>query len=157
MGVWISLIVVMNSKIRNHAAIHEGCLAVIADEINVLFPAQLFGQRHDDAPGGLGRAFRFGSIYSVPKRRPIPVFLWSVWGQNDFLVDDSFQMVAGFPFVFILGIKFIAGLVSGSAHYGVALRLSPGDDRDVKMGTRDVCLASFLSSFLIRSSGFLRG
>ena len=72
-------------------------------------------------------------------------------------MDDPFQMVAGFPFVFILGLQFLAGLGGGSAHYGVALHLSSGDDRDVKMGTRDVCLASFLSSFLIRSSGFLRG
>ena len=62
-------------------------------------------------------------------------------------MDDPFQMVAGFPFVFVLGIKLIAGLVGGSTHDGAALHLPTGDDRDVKMGTRDVCLASF--SFVV--------
>ena len=32
MRMWIPLVVVVNSKIHNHAAVHEGCLAVIADQ-----------------------------------------------------------------------------------------------------------------------------
>ena len=59
-------------------------------------------------------------------------------------MNDPLQMIAGFPFVFVLGIKFIAGLVGGSAHDRAAIHFPTGDDRDVKMGTRNVCLTSSL-------------
>ena len=73
-------------------------------------------------------------------------------------MDDPFQMVAGFPFVFVIGIKLIAGLIGGSAHNGVTLHLTLGDNRDVKMWTRDVYLTSFfVSSCLIHATAFLRG
>ena len=85
MSVRVSLLVVMDSKIRNHAAIHEGRLAVIADQFDVLFLSQFFGQRHDDTPGGLGRGFRLGSIHRVPERRPVTVFLPGRFGRLIYL------------------------------------------------------------------------
>ena len=73
-------------------------------------------------------------------------------------MDDPFQMVAGFPFMLIFGIQFIARLISGSAYNGVAFQLATGDDRDVIVGTRNVCLTSFfVLSFLIYVVTFLWG
>ena len=73
-------------------------------------------------------------------------------------MDDPFQMIAGFPFMFIFGIQFIAGLVSGSTDNGVTFQLTTGDDRNVIMGTRNVCLTSFfVLSFLFHAAAFLWG
>ena len=47
MRMWIPLVVVVNSKIHNHAAIHEGCLAVIADQFLWVFEVVEFGLKND--------------------------------------------------------------------------------------------------------------
>ena len=57
-------------------------------------------------------------------------------------MDDPLQVITGFPFMFVFGIDFIARLVGGGSNCGVALHLAPGDNCDVKMGTRNVCLTS---------------
>ena len=101
MSMGIPIAVIMDSKIRNHAAIHEGRLAVIADQFNVLFPGQFLGQSDDNAPSGLGCGFLLCGIHRVPERCPIPVCFRGVGRQQDLCVDDSFQMISCFPFVLI--------------------------------------------------------
>ena len=70
----ISITLIMNSKIRDHALGDELLLTIIADQFFIFGLRKLAWNRHDDPSGQLRVPLFFGFLHSVPEHLAVFIF-----------------------------------------------------------------------------------
>ena len=79
----------VQGDVRDHATVHEGPLAEVADQLDALRVAQLGGQGHPDLAGELAVLARLGGLDPVPQLGAVMDPLRRVGGGEDFDVLDA--------------------------------------------------------------------
>lgn len=74
MGVWVAVALVMDSDITAHSFAHKLLPAILANQSDVVFMRQLFGEGDDDSPGELAIIALFCVLHTVPERGSVGVF-----------------------------------------------------------------------------------
>ena len=81
MGVWIAVILIMDSNISAHSRIYKLLFYILPHKRNALFPRQFFGQGNFNLPCKL-RVFCFlDSLNRVPQNSAVYILGGGVVGQ----------------------------------------------------------------------------
>ena len=111
-GVGISVPLVMDGKVGNHAFGNKKLPAVVPDKVGVLFRGKFPRYGKHEPPGKLGVPLLLDGFGSVPQGIPVCV-LWRGMGrQHDFSVDDPSFLGIVFLLLVVLGKQPFAALVS---------------------------------------------
>ena len=134
-GVWVSISLVVDGKIGNHALGNKLLVAKFFEHGKILFLRHLYRERQHDAPGKLGVPLVLYGFHGVPKRCPVCISRRCMGWQHDFSVDKFFLLVVEFRFLVVLAEQPFAALVSGPGNSG--LPLAALDDGNFEMRTRN--------------------
>lgn len=135
MGVWVSISLVVNGKVGNHALGNKLLLTKFLYHGEILFFRNLHRKCQHDAPGKLGVPLVLHSFHGVPEGCPVCKSGRRMGRQHDFGVDKFFLLVVEFRFLVVLTEQPFAALVSGPGNS--RLSLAALDDGDFEMRTRN--------------------
>ena len=134
-GVWISISLVVDSKVGNHALGNKLLLTKLFYHGQILLFRHLHRERQHHAPGKLGIPLVLHGFHGVPERCPVCKSGRRMRWQHDLGVDKFFLLVVEFCFLVVLTEQPFAALVSGPGNSG--LSLAALDDGDFEMRTRN--------------------
>ena len=135
MGVWVSISLVVNGKVGNHALGNKLLLTEFLYHGQIPLFRHLHRKRQHDAPGKLGVPLVLHGFYCVPEGCPVCISGRRMGRQHDFGVDKFLLLVVEFRFLVVLTEQPFAALVSGPGNSG--LSLAALDDGDFEMRTRN--------------------
>ena len=135
---------VMNGDVGDHAFVHEGGLAVLPDQRDVLFQGQFLWKGDDESAGGLSVLTSFSSVHGIPECLPVGIFARGVRGKQNLCVVDAFGFTPVFPGAGELRMQLLTRLVGGSSYDRLAT--ASADDLNVEMGTGDLLITSVFSA-----------
>ena len=134
-GVWVTISLVVDGKIGNHALGYELLLTKLFKHGKVLLFRNLHRKCQHDAPGKLGVPLVLHGFHCVPEGRPVCISGRRIGRQHDLGVDKLFLLVVEFCFLVVLAEQPFAALISGPGNSG--LPLAALDDGDFEMRTRN--------------------
>ena len=134
-GVWVSISLVVDGKIGNHALGNKLLVAKFFEHGKILFLRHLYRERQHDAPGKLGVPLVLHGFHGVPEGRPVCISGRRIGRQHDLSVDKFFLLVVEFRFLVVLAEQPFAALVSDPGNSG--LPLAALDDGNFEMRTRN--------------------
>ena len=109
----ISVPLVMDGEVGNHALGYEKLPAVVPDKVSVLFRGEFPWYGKHEPPGKLGVPLFFNRFDGVPQSIPVCVLRRGMGRQHDFGVDDFAFMGIVFLLLVVLGKQPFPALVGG--------------------------------------------
>ena len=134
-GVWVTISLVVDGKIGNHALGNKLLLTKLFYHGEILFLRHLHRKRQHDAPGKLGVPLVLYGFHGIPEHCPVCISGRRMGRQHDLSVDKFFLLVVEFRFLVVLAEQPFAALVSGPGNSG--LPLAALDDGNFEMRTRN--------------------
>ena len=134
-GVWVSIFLVVNGKVGDHALGNKLLLTKFLYHGEILFFRNLHRKCQHDAPGKLGVPLVLHGFHGVPEGCPVCISGRRMGRQHDFGMDKFFLLVVEFRFLVVLVEQPFAALVSGPGNSG--LPLAALNDGNFEMRTRN--------------------
>ena len=134
-GVWVSISLVVDGKVSNHAFGNKLLLTKIFEHGKILVFRNFSRKCQHDMPGKLGVPLVLHGFHGVPEGCPVCISGRRMGRQHDLGVDKFFLLVVEFRFLVVLTEQPFAALVSGPGNSG--LPLAALDDGDFEMRTRN--------------------
>lgn len=134
-GVWVSIVLVVNGKVSNHALGNELRFAKFFEHGNVLVFWNLSRKCQHDTAGKLRIPLIFYGFHGVPERGPICISGRRMRWQHDFGVNKFFLFVVKFCFLVVFAEQTFTALISCTSNSG--LPLTALDNADFEVRTRN--------------------
>jgi len=131
MGVGISVPLVMDGKVGNHAFGNEKLPAVVPDKVGLLRRGNIPRYGKHQSPGKLGVPLFLDGFGGVPQGIAVRVLRRGMGRQHDFGVDDFAFMGIVFLLLVVFGKQPFPALVGGGSDSRLALAAL--DDFQVKV------------------------
>ena len=134
-GVWVTIALVMDGKVSDHALGNKLLLTKFLYHGQILLLRDFHRKSQHYAPGKLRVPLVLYGFYGVPEGCPVCKSGRRMGWQHDLGVDKLFLLVVEFCFLVVLAEQPFAALVSGPSNS--RLSLAALDDGDFEMRTRN--------------------
>ena len=135
MGVWVTIALVMDGKVSDHALGNKLLLTKFLYHGQILLLRDFHRKSQHDAPGKLRVPLVLYGFYGVPEGCPVCISGRRMGRQHNLSMDKLFLLVVKFCFLVVLAEQPFAALVSGPGNSG--LPLAAFDDSNFEMRTRN--------------------
>ena len=135
---------IVDGSVSTHSIEHKLLPDKVLQQLDLLFPTQLYGQRHDELTGKPAVFCCLYFLHGVPELFSVLPFLWGVFRQKYFLPGKSllFRIVVLYPVIIV--IQAGAAQISRSSHGGASC--APADHLRLQMVYCHCSLPRFLFS-----------
>jgi len=140
---------VVDGSIGTHPVRNKLLPDKVLQQLDLLFPTQLYGQRHDELTGKPAVFCCLYFLHGVPELFSVLPFLWGVFRQKYLLPDKSLFSCVVMLNPIVIVIQAGTAQISGSSHGGAAC--ATADHLRFQMVNRHIFFTSFfLFLFLFR-------
>ena len=120
-GVWVSIALVVDGKVGDHALGNELLVAKFFEHGKILVFRNFSRKCQHDTAGKLGVPLVFHGFHGVPERCPVCISGRRMGRQHDLGMDKFFFLVVEFCFLVVFAEQPFAALVSGPGNSGLSL------------------------------------
>ena len=146
-GVGIVAVGVMDGSIGAHSIGHKLLPDKRLQQLDLLLPAQLNGQGHDELTGKSAVLGRLNFLHGVPELFTISPFLWGIFRQKHLLPDKPLFSCVVMLNPVVIVIQTGTAQISGSSHGGASC--ASADHLRFQMINRHILFTSFFLFLLL--------